>query len=79
MSTLPRNLTLPGLPPVQRPEPSTEPLKDGQRRCEWDGVPYTPKKPWQRFCSDACRFKEYDHLNPRVKKLLSQLAGQAGR
>ncbi len=29
------------------------------KRCEWCGEAFEPVKPWQRFCSEACRIRAH--------------------
>lgn len=36
--------------------------------CPNCGETYTPKRSWQLFCSNNCRWLNWDKQNPRVKK-----------
>jgi predicted nucleic acid-binding Zn ribbon protein len=36
--------------------------------CEFCGKKFDPKRPWQKFCSQKCRWEKFNRDNPRVKK-----------
>lgn len=35
--------------------------------CEACGEPFTPYRPWQRFCSSTCRKQAWERRHPRVE------------
>jgi len=41
--------------------------------CDHCGAKFTPKRPWQRFCSPACRFAHWNERNPRQPIVAEQL------
>lgn len=38
------------------------------RDCEECGTPYAPKREWQRFCSDACRWQAWSATHRKRKE-----------
>lgn len=36
------------------------------KACKHCGKSFTPKKPWQKFCSPRCRFLDFDGRHPRL-------------
>ena len=41
--------------------------------CGHCGTKFTPRRPWQRFCSAACRFASWEKRNPRQREVTEQL------
>ena len=40
--------------------------------CAHCGAKLTLKRPWQRFCSNACRFADWNERNPRQRVITKQ-------
>jgi hypothetical protein len=38
----------------------------GAMLCPVDGAPFTPKRPWQKFCSDRCRSTWHQSMTPEA-------------
>jgi hypothetical protein len=40
-----------------------------ERRCSYEdcGRAFGPRRAWQRFCSERCRYKAWELENPRVR------------
>lgn len=37
------------------------------KQCKFCKKDFTPKRKWQKFCSDLCRKEHWETLNPRIK------------
>jgi len=37
--------------------------------CGWCQKAFRMKRKWQKFCCWQCRWKRWDHDNPRVKRV----------
>lgn len=37
-------------------------------KCSYCEVEFTPRRSWNRFCSNNCRHQQWEEDNPRVKK-----------
>lgn len=35
------------------------------KNCKSDMI---PKRPWQKYCSDKCRWEDWNYNNPRMKR-----------
>ena len=44
-----------------------------EMNCGHCGAKFTPKREWQRFCSSACRFADWNEKNPRQRIVGEQL------
>jgi hypothetical protein len=52
----------------------TEPASTaGENACGHCGTKFRPKRRWQRFCSRACRFADWNDRNPRQRAVTEQL------
>lgn len=50
---------LPPEEPIYTPAPKPAPVNRASS-CPTCGAPFTPAKPWQRYCSDKCRYKHHN-------------------
>jgi hypothetical protein len=44
-----------------------------ENACGHCGAKFRPKRLWQRFCSPACRFADWNDRNPRQRVVTEQL------
>ena len=47
------------------------------RTCDRCGAPFTARRPWQKFCSDGCRFAWHGERRERAMRLFAEREGQA--
>ena len=49
------------------PKALTEPTRFGLRHCAWCQQPFSPERPWGRFCQAKCRAAMFAAYHPRRK------------